>query len=107
MIYFIIGFLSSVIWIAYEMWTAPLGEETEQGFKVIKPGKKIKDIFNLQSYNDDQWYLENLPFRLADSYLSESNVDRKSIYYFLKFLKYFGLSSAFERMPSTLLTFLS
>jgi hypothetical protein len=48
----------------------------------------MKNIFNLKSYNKDRWYLENLPFRLADSYLSESNIDRKSIYYFLKFLKY-------------------
>lgn len=44
MIYGIV-ILVSVVWIAYELWSAPLAEETEEGFKIIKPGKKLSDLF--------------------------------------------------------------
>jgi len=45
MIYILIGFLSSVIWIGFEMWRAPMGEENENGYKELRPPKKIKDLF--------------------------------------------------------------
>lgn len=45
MIYGIV-ILVSVVWIAYELWSAPIAEETEEeGFKIIKPGKKLSDLF--------------------------------------------------------------
>lgn len=47
--YIIIGFIASIIWIAYEMYTAPHGEETKEGFRVTKPGKKISDLWRKQS----------------------------------------------------------
>lgn len=46
--YTILGliFLASTIWIAYEMWRAPIAEETEDGgFKIIRPAKKFSDLF--------------------------------------------------------------
>ena len=50
-------FLASAIWIIYELWSAPLAEETENGgFKIIKPGKKLSDLFKNKnksgSYSD-------------------------------------------------------
>ena len=46
--YLIIGLVLSTLWIAYEMWSAPLGEETKDGFKIIKPGKKFRDLWRKQ-----------------------------------------------------------
>lgn len=34
-----------VLWFMYELWSAPVGEETEQGYREIKPGRKLKDLF--------------------------------------------------------------
>lgn len=35
-----------LIWLAFELWRAPIAEETEEeGFKIIKPGKKLSDLF--------------------------------------------------------------
>ncbi len=42
MIYFAIGFIVSVIWIAYEMYTAPTMDDNG---KITKPGKKISDLW--------------------------------------------------------------
>lgn len=43
MIYLIIGFVGSAIWIGFEMWRAPMMDETTG--KIIKPGKKISDLW--------------------------------------------------------------
>jgi hypothetical protein len=38
------------LWVAFEIWRAPLMEETSDGkFKIKKPGKKIKDLFKSNS----------------------------------------------------------
>lgn len=34
------------VWIAFEMWRAPLMEETEDGgLRTIRPAKKLSDLF--------------------------------------------------------------
>jgi len=34
------------LWMAYEIWRAPLLEETENGnYKIKRPTKKLKDLF--------------------------------------------------------------
>lgn len=43
MIYFVIGLVGSAIWIAYEMYRAPMMDE--QTGRIIKPGKKLKDLW--------------------------------------------------------------
>ena len=43
MIYFIIGIVGSVIWIGFEMYRAPMMDE--QTGRIIKPGKKLKDLW--------------------------------------------------------------
>lgn len=40
-----IAFILSGLWIAFEMWRAPMGEETENGFREIRPAKKLSDLF--------------------------------------------------------------
>lgn len=46
MIYFIIGIVGTILWVAYEMWRAPLLEENEDGsWKTIKPTKSFRDLF--------------------------------------------------------------
>ena len=47
-IYILIALTVSFIWIAYEMWRAPMGEETEDGYREIKPAKKLKDLWRKQ-----------------------------------------------------------
>ena len=47
--FYLFGMLFSAIWIAYEMYTAPTGEETEDGLKITKPGKKLSDLWRKQS----------------------------------------------------------
>jgi len=42
MIYIAIGFITSIIWIAYEMYTAPTMDD--EG-RTTKPGKKISDLW--------------------------------------------------------------
>lgn len=44
--YIILGIIGTFIWIAYEMWRAPLLQEQPDGsWKTIKPEKTIKDLF--------------------------------------------------------------
>jgi hypothetical protein len=46
MIYFIIGIVGSILWMAFEMWRAPMLEEKKDGtWKTIKPTKSLKDLF--------------------------------------------------------------
>ena len=42
MIYFIIGIVGSILWISYEMYTAPMMDDDG---KITKPGKKLSDLF--------------------------------------------------------------
>lgn len=47
-VFVVIGifYVISAIWIGYEMWKAPLAEETKDGgFRIIKPGRKLSDLF--------------------------------------------------------------
>lgn len=38
------------IWMAAEIYTAPVAEETEEeGFKILKPGRKLSDLFKRKS----------------------------------------------------------
>jgi hypothetical protein len=42
----ILLFISLWIWIGYEMWRAPLLEETDDGKLITKrPERKLKDLF--------------------------------------------------------------
>jgi hypothetical protein len=46
MIYLSIGMILSGLWIAYEIWKAPLLEENPDGsWRTIKESKKIMDFF--------------------------------------------------------------
>ena len=42
MIYFIIGIVGTILWISYEMYTAP---EMDDNGRITKSGKKISDLF--------------------------------------------------------------
>lgn len=42
MIYFAIGFIGSIIWLAYEMYRAPMMDDDG---RITKPGKKISDLW--------------------------------------------------------------
>lgn len=42
MIYFIIGIIGTILWISYEMYSAPMMDDDG---KIIKPGKKISDLW--------------------------------------------------------------
>jgi hypothetical protein len=42
MIYFIIGIVGTILWMAYEMYTAP---EMDDNGRITKPGKKISDLW--------------------------------------------------------------
>ena len=42
MIYFIIGIIGTILWIAYEFYTAPMMDD--EG-KITKSGKKLSDLF--------------------------------------------------------------
>ena len=42
MIYFIIGIVGSILWIAYEMYTAPMMDDDG---RITKPGNKLSDLF--------------------------------------------------------------
>jgi len=42
MIYFIIGIVGSILWIGYEMYTAPTMDD--EG-RITKPGNKLSDLF--------------------------------------------------------------
>jgi len=46
--YTILGiiFLAIFLWLAFEIWRAPLMEETEDGgLRTIRPTKKLSDLF--------------------------------------------------------------
>ena len=44
--YVVLFFVVSTIWIAFEMWRAPLIEETDDGKLITKrPGRKLKDLW--------------------------------------------------------------
>ena len=46
MMYIAIGIIGTIIWMAFEMWRAPLLEEKNDGtWKTIKPTKSLKDLF--------------------------------------------------------------
>lgn len=42
MMYFIIGIFGTIIWMAYESYTAPFMDDDG---RITKPGKKITDLF--------------------------------------------------------------
>ena len=42
MIYFIIGIVGTILWMAYEIYRAPT---MDNNGKVTKPGKKLKDLW--------------------------------------------------------------
>lgn len=44
--YILIGIIGTLIWITYEIWRAPLMQETNDGKLVTKrPTKKLKNLF--------------------------------------------------------------
>jgi hypothetical protein len=45
MIYFIIGIVGTFLWMAYEMWRAPLMDTKDGKWITIKPSKKFKHLF--------------------------------------------------------------
>ena len=49
MIYFLIGIIGTILWIAFEVYRAP---EMDDNGKITKEGKNIKDdtLFGLNSY---------------------------------------------------------
>jgi hypothetical protein len=47
MIVFLIGFIVTMCWVGFEFWRAPLMDE--QTGRILKPGKKISDIFKKKS----------------------------------------------------------
>ena len=46
MIYFIIGIVGTILWIAIEIYTAPTMDDDG---KITKPGKKISNLWRKQS----------------------------------------------------------
>jgi hypothetical protein len=42
MIYFIIGIIGSTIWVAFEMYRAPMMDDNG---KITKPGRKLTDLW--------------------------------------------------------------
>jgi len=46
MMYIAIGVIGTIMWMAFEMWRAPMLKEEDDGnWKTIKPTKKLKDLF--------------------------------------------------------------
>lgn len=61
MIYLSIGMILSGLWIAYEIWKAPLLEENPDGsWRTIKESKKIMDFFKKKNKKQQLWMF-NLP----------------------------------------------
>ena len=53
MIYIIIAIILFFLWFVYEMWSAPVVKENEDGgYKIVKPAKTWRDLFK-NSPNDD------------------------------------------------------
>lgn len=47
-----IGFILTSVWIAFEIWRAPLMQETEDGKLITKrPTKKLSDLFKKNNKN--------------------------------------------------------
>lgn len=42
MIYFIIGIVGTILWMAFEMWRAPMMDDNG---RITKPGNKLSDLF--------------------------------------------------------------
>jgi hypothetical protein len=43
-----------ILWMAYEIWSAPLMEETDDGRLIVKrPQKKFKDLFKSKKKNNE------------------------------------------------------
>ena len=42
MIYFVIGIIGTTIWMAFEMYTAPMMDDDG---RITKPGNKLSDLF--------------------------------------------------------------
>lgn len=50
--YFLIGIIGTFIWMAFEMWKAPLLKENSDGsYTTIEESKKIMDLFNKKNKN--------------------------------------------------------
>ncbi len=48
--YIILFFTITTLWIAYEMWRAPLMEETDDGRLITKrPARKLSDLWRKRS----------------------------------------------------------
>ena len=48
--YFALLLIVTVLWIAYEIWRAPLMEETQDGkLKTKRPTKKLSDLWQKRS----------------------------------------------------------
>jgi len=48
--YIILLFTVTTLWIAYEMWRAPLMEETDDGRLITKrPARKLSDLWRKRS----------------------------------------------------------
>lgn len=45
MIYFIIGIVGTILWMAYEMYTAPYMDDDG---RITKPSKKLSDLWRKQ-----------------------------------------------------------
>lgn len=44
--YILIGIIGTFIWLSYEIWRAPLMQETEDGKLITKrPARKLKHLF--------------------------------------------------------------
>lgn len=62
MIGYAIGFIVVGLWLAFEIWRAPVGLETKDGgWKTLRPTRHFKDLFkkknsNSSSYSDLQKY---------------------------------------------------
>jgi hypothetical protein len=42
MIYFVIGIVGTILWMVYEMYTAPMMDDDG---RITKPGNKLSDLF--------------------------------------------------------------
>lgn len=42
MIYFIIGFIGTILWVAFEMYRAPMMDDNG---RITKPGRKLTDLW--------------------------------------------------------------
>ena len=50
--WYLIGLLFSTLWIAYEMYTAPMMDDDG---RIIKEGKKLSDLFKKNLKNKQLW----------------------------------------------------